>query len=148
MRNKQRMSEAMKQRVQELRREATEAETVLWRLLRGRRFMGVKFRRQYPVRGYVLDFYCDEAKLGIELDGGEHLDMEQANYDEERSRILDERQGIAIIRFWNSEAMNDTEKVLHKIESILTSRLSLESGLPSPNARKAEDEGQKEYEWK
>ena len=148
MRNKARLSEAMKRRVQELRREATEAETVLWRLLRGRRFMGVKFRRQYPVQGYVLDFYCEEANLGIELDGSGHLEAEQAQYDEERSRILDEQQGIAIIRFWNSEVVNETEKVLHRLESILTSRLSLETSLPSPSGRRAGDEGQKEYEWK
>ncbi len=138
----------MKQRAQDLRRNATDAEKLLWECLRNRRFIGVKFRRQHPVHGYVLDFYCDEARLGIELDGCEHNEAEQAQYDLERTRILAEQEGIAILRFWNSEVLRETENVLQKLRHILTSRLSLETSLPSPDGRRAGDEGQKEKEWK
>ncbi len=110
--------------------------------------MNAKFRRQHPVQGYVLDFYCDEAKLGIELDGNKHNETEQSQYDQERSTILAEQPGIKVVRFWNSEVLKQTEDVLQKLADILTSRLSLEPGHPSHVGRRAGDEGQKEKEWK
>ena len=62
------------ERARALRREATDAERLLWSLLRDRQFLGLKFRRQHPLGGYIVDFYCHEARLGIELDGGGLLD--------------------------------------------------------------------------
>ena len=62
------------ERARALRREATDAERFLWSLLRNRQFLGLKFRRQHPLGGYIVDFYCHEARLGIELDGGGLLD--------------------------------------------------------------------------
>ncbi len=148
MRIKARMPEERKRRVRELRRNITDAEELLWERLRDRRFMNAKFRRQHPVQGYVLDFYCHEAKLGVELDGSEHNKVERSLYDIERSRIVSEQQGVTIIRFWNSEVLNHTEEVLHRLGNILTSRLSLETSIRSPDGRRAGDEGQKENEWK
>ncbi len=81
-----------------LRKEQTDAENLLWSILRGRRFSGFKFRRQYPYCGYILDFYCHDAGLVVELDGGGHNDDEQQLYDKERTKIL-EASGLRIIRF-------------------------------------------------
>ncbi len=148
MRNKPRLPEEMKRRVQKLRQDATSAERLLWARLRDRRFMNAKFRRQHPVQGYVLDFYCDEAKLGIELDGNHHNTREQAQYDRERSTILAEQHGIKVVRFWNSEVLKQTEGILQQLADTLTSRLSLETSHPSHIGRRAGDEGQKEKEWK
>lgn len=98
----------------ELRQNQTDAETLLWHLLRGRRFCGFKFRRQVPFAGYVLDFYCHEAKLAIELDGGGHDAEGQRGYDAERTRAL-ELEGIHVLRFWNHEALTSTEEMLEAI---------------------------------
>jgi very-short-patch-repair endonuclease len=83
-----------------LRRKSTDAEKRLWRALRDRRCRGHKFRRQHPVPPYVLDFYCEELKLAIELDGSGHGVEDQKAHDERRTQFL-ERQGIRVIRFRN-----------------------------------------------
>lgn len=111
----------------ELRSTQTDAEAFLWQLLRNRRFCGYKFRRQHPVGRYVLDFYCHEARLAIELDGSGHGEAGQAEYDGERSRDL-AGAGIAVIRFWNDAVFKNTDSVL---TSILT---ELEERCPSPGA--------------
>lgn len=105
-------------RVRELRQNATDAEKLLWALLRNRALMGVKFRRQHPVEGYILDFYCHEACLAIEVDGGVHAVPAQAMSDAERTRILSD-SGIRVIRFWNSEVMTDTQRVIEVIYNAL-----------------------------
>jgi very-short-patch-repair endonuclease len=102
-----------------MRKEQTDAEQLLWRLLRNRNFCGFKFRRQHPIGGYILDFFCDELNLAIELDGSGHADIEQAGYDEERTKVLN-GAGIRVIRFWNHELMNNTEDVLDEIFRHLT----------------------------
>lgn len=98
----------------ELRQRQTDAETLLWQLLRGRRFCGFKFRRQVPFAGYVLEFYCHATKLAIELDGGGHNAEDQRGYDAERTRTL-EQEGIHVLRFWNHEVLKSTEVVLEEI---------------------------------
>ena len=75
------------QNARELRNAATDAEKVLWQHLRGRRLSGLKFRRQYPIAGYIADFACIEARLVIELGGGQHADRQA--YDAERTRKLE-----------------------------------------------------------
>ena len=102
----------------ELRKEQTDAENLLWYILRGRRFCGFKFRRQYPIHGYILDFYCHDAGLAVELDGGGHNDEEQHRYDEERTKILEAAE-IRVIRFWNNDVHNSFEDVLEEIYSYL-----------------------------
>ena len=108
----------------ELRSQLTDAEQLMWTLLRAKRFLGFKFRRQHPVEPYILDFYCDELKLAIELDGGQHADHQA--YDEARTQAL-EVQGVRVLRFWNNDVLSQTESVL---EGIYQAILALES--PSP----------------
>ena len=101
------------------RKNPTKAEALLWDSLRNRR-LGYKFRRQYPTDGYIIDFYCPELKICIEIDGQIHKNEEQKKYDWERSRILKE-QGISILRFWNSDVLNNLPNVLRSIEDFIRS---------------------------
>jgi len=103
------------------RKTSTEAEELLWNNLRNRRLKGVKFRRQHPISGYIADFYCHEARLIIEVDGGIHDLPEQVERDEGRSFEL-ELNDIQVIRFNNSEIMKDIEDVLNRIIIVLESR--------------------------
>lgn len=107
----------------QLRRALTPEEQRLWYLLRSRRFAHYKFRRQHPVGHYILDFACCEARLVIELDGGQH--DEQQDYDRYRTEWLTQR-GWQVLRFWNNEVWMNEAGVL---ESILKVLLEI---LPSP----------------
>jgi len=82
-------------RIRELRRQQTEAERQAWQLLRGRRMLGLKFHRQYPVGNYVVDFYCFNLRLAVELDGSAHSQPSQRQRDEEKERYL-RRLGIGV----------------------------------------------------
>ena len=106
-----------------LRQEQTDAEQLLWHLLRNRQFGGVKFRRQYPVAPYVLDFYCHEARLAIEVDGGQHNEPDRERRDAERVAHLG-AQGITVIRFWNHEVLQETEAVLEQLHDALAPALT------------------------
>jgi very-short-patch-repair endonuclease/type II restriction/modification system DNA methylase subunit YeeA len=108
------LSKEMLHRCRELRKNATDAEQLLWSCLRNRALGGYKFRRQHPVGDYILDFYCHEARLCIELDGGGHGETEQAQKDAERTAFL-ETQGIRVVRYWNHEVLTDLEVVLEDI---------------------------------
>src|SRR5579864_9126904 len=103
---------ARTKRARTLRAESTEVERKLWSLLRGRRLAGVKFRRQVPIDRYFADFACVEAKLVVELDGGQHND--QADYDEQRSKTL-EACGWRVVRFWNSDVIENADGVADTI---------------------------------
>jgi very-short-patch-repair endonuclease len=118
-------------RCRELRRTATGAETLLWQLLRNRQLAGAKFRRQHPLRGYILDFYCHEARLAIELDGGGHAEPSQAAYDAKRTRVL-QTEGVRVLRFWNSDVLQRTESVLEAIWEALTPTRSQGEREPEP----------------
>ena len=97
-----------------LRHTQTKAEKLLWKNLRGRKLMSLKFRRQHPYENFILDFYCHERKLCIEVDGSIH-DIERVKeYDENRTRLLNENE-IRVIRFTNEEIINNTEAVFNKI---------------------------------
>ncbi|MDA8170936.1 MAG: endonuclease domain-containing protein [Nitrospiraceae bacterium] len=111
------------QACRDLRRNSTDAENLLWRLLRGRQLNGAKFRRQHPIGHFILDFYCDELKLAIELDGGGHAEEKQKLYDEQRTRAL-EGEGIKVLRFWNNDVLTRTEAILETIWDSLTPALS------------------------
>lgn len=99
----------------ELRSSETEAEKKLWSLLRNRQLQGKKFRRQHALSNYVLDFYCNECKLAIELDGDTHKQKSTLEYDNARTEFLD-RSGITVLRFWNHQVIKEPKKVLEKIE--------------------------------
>ena len=101
-------------RARELRRNQTDAESLLWFVLRNRRMAGVKFKRQRPIGPYIVDFYCAEKKLAIELDGGGHAEERQARYDARRSSWL-AQEGIEVIRIWNNQVLSQTDAVLQCI---------------------------------
>jgi very-short-patch-repair endonuclease len=104
----------IKERRRELRRRQTEAERFLWGALRNRHLQGLKFFRQYSFGPYILDFYCPEKSLAIELDGGQHNLPENRAYDADRTAYL-EAHGVEVIRFWNSDVMQDVQAVLQVI---------------------------------
>jgi very-short-patch-repair endonuclease len=93
---------SLKQITRHLRRNQTDEEKELWRALRGRQFAGFKFRRQHTAGGHILDFYCADAKLDVELDGFQHGLPEGIQRDEAREKFLVE-QGIETLRFWNHQ---------------------------------------------
>jgi very-short-patch-repair endonuclease len=97
-----------------LRRNQTDAEKAFWNQVRNRQFLGLKFFRQYSFGPYVLDFFCSEKKLGIELDGGQHNEPDSREYDKERSEYL-HAHGIDVVRFWNHEVLLDMESVLTQL---------------------------------
>ena len=104
-------------RAREMRHQATDAERLLWRHLRGRQVAGYKFRRQVPIAPYIVDFICLEASLIIELDGGQHA--EAAAYDTARTSVLQQR-GYRVIRFWNNDVLQQTDAVLAVIAKALS----------------------------
>jgi adenine-specific DNA-methyltransferase len=110
-----------------LRREATDAESLLWGMLRARRFGGFKFRRQVALPPYVVDFYCSEARLVVELDGGQHAEPEHVLADERRSSFLTGR-GIRVLRAWNHEVLVETEAVAARLWELLAVGAAGEDG--------------------
>ena len=114
-------------------RRQTDAERRLWARLRDRRLQGAKFARQVPVGPYVVDFCCRELKVIIELDGGQHAVQTRA--DAERTALL-EALGYRVLRFWNSDALGNTEGVLQRIAAAPAVRPS-----PRPSPRRGEGEG-------
>jgi very-short-patch-repair endonuclease len=95
-------------RAQSLRRHDTDAEARLWNVLRAGRLDGWKWKRQAPFGPYILDFLCRDAALVVELDGGQHAD--QIAYDARRTAYLN-RAGLRVIRFWNSEVLQNRDGV-------------------------------------
>ncbi|MCX2574801.1 endonuclease domain-containing protein [Pedobacter sandarakinus] len=104
-----------------LRKTQTDAENLIWQSLRNRKVLGFKFRRQHPLDKYIADFYCYEAKLVIEIDGGIHDQNENAEHDKNRTYELEEL-GITIIRFTNEMVNSNLDKVLSTIKSYLQSK--------------------------
>lgn len=101
-----------------LRARVTEAEDVLWSLIRDRRLDGLKFRRQVPLLGYTVDFLCIDRKLVVELDGRQH----GWERDDDTARTEEiERHGFTVIRFANSEVIGDRDTVVAAIRKALIS---------------------------
>ncbi len=118
-----------------LRREQTDAETLMWMLLRDRRLHGMKFRRQHPVPPYTLDFYCHPLRLAVELDGSQHLDSAR---DQARDAALNDA-GIEVLRYWNHDVLARTEQVLDDLWNRIDHRSDVIAGgtaaaEPSPPA--------------
>jgi very-short-patch-repair endonuclease len=100
----------------QLRKSSTDAEKRLWSKLRHKQVDGFRFRRQQPIGRYIVDFFCPEAKLIIEVDGGQHADAERN--DLMRTLWLQGR-GYRVIRFWNNEVLGNTEGVVLTIRDAL-----------------------------
>jgi very-short-patch-repair endonuclease len=111
-----------------------DAEAKLWARLRSRQLCGFKFRRQYPIGGFITDFCCFEQRLVVELDGGQHAERTQA--DQSRSDVLT-RHGYRVLRFWDNEVMKNIDEVLQRIvEALSNPNINLKpSPVPSPIGR-------------
>src|SRR5438876_12095670 len=109
-----------------LRRDETDAERKLWMRLRDRQLNGLKFRRQQPIGRYIVDFFCPESRLVIELDGGHHT--LQIGADQRRTDFLT-KAGYRVLRFWDNEVLTEPEAVLQRIAD----ELNHPSPLPSPS---------------
>ena len=103
-----------KEKSKELRNEGTAAEAVLWKHLQRRQILGKKFRRRYSIGSYIVDFYCPECSLVIELDGAPHFSPLADEYEAERTRYL-KNLGLRIIRFENKTLYNNEKFVLETI---------------------------------
>jgi very-short-patch-repair endonuclease len=117
-------------RARTLRRQATDAEALLWRHLRARRLDGLKFRRQHAIGPFIADLVCDECKLIVEADGGQH--QEQAAADERRTAWLEAR-GYQVLRFWNNDILMNPAGVLEEIHRVALGRIALLNAAPHPN---------------
>ena len=107
-----RVSATTRTRAKELRKQGPIPEQLLWLRLRARQVGGVRFRRQHPIEPYILNFYCPQAKLAIELDGCSR--DERVHCDEERTRYLTEL-GIRVVRFSDDEVLNNLDDVVRRI---------------------------------
>lgn len=101
----------------QLRKTSTPQEVILWSRLR-RRQLGLKFKRQYSIGRYVVDFCCPEKKLIVELDGWQHKEENQERYNKERTKFL-ESKGFKVLRFWNNEINQNLKGVILKIGEYL-----------------------------
>lgn len=112
------------ERARLLRKKMTNAETLFWKEVSNKKFLGFKFRRQHPIGKFIVDFYCHELKLVIEIDGNIHEFIDSKEYDQGRTYELEEF-GLQVLRFQNEEVEKEMEKVLFvlrsKIVSLITS---------------------------
>ena len=106
---------SVKEKRRSLRRRQTLAEEIVWQNVRNRKMLGYKFRRQYSVDQFIIDFYCPELKLAVEIDGSVHDTSEAKMYDVSRQKHI-ETFGICFIRIRNEEIVGDANKAFAKIE--------------------------------
>ena len=118
------------ERARDLRRHQTDAEKLLWRLLRNRRLADHKFRRQHPIAQFIADFACVELHLVVEADGGQHA---ESAYDQWRTARL-EAEGWRVVRFWNNDVLRHTGTV---IEELLGEVASCGGRHPHPPPKRA-----------
>jgi very-short-patch-repair endonuclease len=118
-------SDAAREQAKTLRREMTDSEKKIWQMLRSHQIEGHQFRRQVPFGRYIADFVCHEAKLIVEIDGGQHnLSSEREVL---RTRFL-ESQGYRVLRFWNNEVLEN----LDGVQTVIARELALRSPPPNP----------------
>ena len=98
----------------EMRSNMTPAETKMWRILRGKRFKDLKFKRQVLIGNYIVDFLCEDKKIIIEIDGGQHNEELNIQSDKNRTHYL-ENNGYKVLRFWNDEVMKNIDGVMEVI---------------------------------
>lgn len=110
-------SKELRKTATEFRKEMTEAEAIFWNRVRNRNLCGKKFRREHPLFKFIVDFYCPEKKLVVEIDGKIH-DF-QKEYDERRTYEL-EKFGIKVLRFANEDILNNIENVLEEVKKHLS----------------------------
>ena len=102
-----------------MRHTATDAEHLMWQVLRAKHFMNLKFRRQHVIAPYIVDFYCHEIGLVIELDGSQHGTDDAVEYDAERTKFL-EALGLTVVRYWNHDVLGRTDVILEHLWQVCT----------------------------
>ena len=107
----------LKNRARELRNNMTPQERKLWQTIRNRNFYGYRFLRQYVIGNYIVDFLCREKKIIIEIDGGQHNQINDINYDKKRTEYLNSK-GYKVIRFWNNDVDNNMQGVFNKLKEV------------------------------
>jgi very-short-patch-repair endonuclease len=112
----------------------TDAEAALWFQLRDRRLFGFKFRRQHPCGPYILDFFCQERLVAVELDGGQHFEVAAQRYDERRTEFL-RAHGITVLRFNNDQMISERHAVLETIVRLLGAPHPAPPAPASPDGR-------------
>ena len=101
----------------ELRKNMTFQERKLWNIIKNRQFFNYRFRRQFPIGSYIVDFICREKKIIIEIDGGQHNEQINIEYDNKRTKYL-KSEGYNVIRFWNNEIDNNIEGVYERLKHV------------------------------
>ncbi|MEJ6781490.1 endonuclease domain-containing protein [Aminobacter sp. Piv2-1] len=109
--------QANRRNARKMRKQMTDAELKLWNELRAHRLMGLGFRRQLPIAGYIVDFACPSHKLIVELDGSQHAIAENVELDAARSQKL-KSLGWTILRFWNDDVLRDIDNVCSHIAAV------------------------------
>ena len=129
----------LRRRACDLRNNATDAERALWRALRGKQLQGFRFRRQMPIGGFIADFVCPQARLIVEVDGGQHAG--QREYDAVRALKL-EALGYRVLRYWNDDVLLRLESVADDIyRHLVPCRSNNKSTPPRPSPSLREREG-------
>ncbi|MBI4740165.1 MAG: endonuclease domain-containing protein [Betaproteobacteria bacterium] len=118
----ERYNPTLKKHARTLRSNMTDAEQVLWHRIRRKQIRGMQFYRQKPLLAFIVDFYCPEAKLVIELDGGQHFEEAHQIEDQERDAAL-ARSGLRVLRFDNRQVLLETGAVLAVIDEIVMERV-------------------------
>ncbi|WEZ83921.1 DUF559 domain-containing protein [Rhizobium sp. 32-5/1] len=101
-----------------MRKNLTDAELKFWNAVRAHRLIGLGFRRQLPIAGYIVDFVCAEQRLVVELDGSQHAVDQNTAYDAQRTKRL-ETDGWTVLRFWNEDVLKDIDGVCLHILKVL-----------------------------
>jgi len=117
----------VKEKRRALRKEMPPAEVILWNILRGKSLSGFKFRRQYSIGPYIVDFYCSQLKLAIEIDGESHVVEGAETRDRERQAFI-ESKGVHVLRFTNTDVYESLEGIAAQIASRFPAKTS-----PSPS---------------
>jgi very-short-patch-repair endonuclease len=115
------VSSRLRSNARALRKNSTDAERLLWAALRGHRLNSASFRRQIPIKNFIVDFVCHAAKLVIELDGGQHFSDQAEQADATRSAVI-EAQGFKVLRFSNLDVMKNRAGVLETIAAAVAER--------------------------
>ena len=119
----------LKELARQLRNNSTKAEIILWQKLKGKQMYGYDFHRQKPIDNYIIDFFCHELMLGIEVDGYSHQIIEVFNKDLKKEGVMN-MLGIHILRFSDGQVLKDTDNVIRAIEWYIA---NFEEHTPDPS---------------
>ena len=116
----------------QLRKNMTLQEKKLWSVIRNRQFFGYRFRRQFPIGQYIVDFICREKKIIIEIDGGQHNEIKNIHYDNKRTEYLIS-EGYKVMRFWNNDIDKNISGVYEKLKEVFEIGENTTPPQPSPS---------------